>query len=531
MTAAIFQQNEITYGSYVVGGSQDARIHGPVQIDWGFGGEVLSFRVLVSAATDSAFVTACQALEDAYRARRVNMTWKHGPTGSQVTARTWSHSGNTGFNTTAECRKSGTKGADSNRSRLYDVTLRCEFPADDASGRRDSSMSVDFLPSRQRVVRFAGVWTCLTSGSARSTYNANAPGFFSSALTGLDSGASFEKTAELVQEDDQNKVITFTCEFTEILEQQSSGTLDNANIVRSTVAYTRTTSRPGDSLAETARLEGFVVTFDCWVNKENTTDLATVYESTAKPHLLARLRAQFPIGTLAIIDEQRALLKAENRISATLQIMAHVGGSQLVESTETSGYDEAGGTVFTNAWANGIYKKWRDLGHGTRLRVVERLLVKIGEHDVQPRINGAEWEGPWALMRWTPRRTIVRMGQSDSQIVVTRIQTMEAWEYSEEPSTGGGDTVTGRPSDGGATPPPGSTTPTETGVSPIQEPNPTMTPGGWRTSPLLPGGTLKPGTFPLPLGGGETPPHLTGGGFNLPGGAVDPGIRLPGSDS
>lgn len=494
MAAAVTDPFSIQWGaSFTVGGTSDYKIVGAVQEEKGFASGSLSFNVLVTAATDALFAAACAEIESEFSKRRLAVLFKVG-TETRVS---WSHSGNTGFNTVAMCRKAGTKGADSDRSCLYSVTITAEFPASDASGQRDFTLSIQYLPTRVRLVTITGVYTAVApSTTASAQYAAQIDSYWSSVKPSGD----FERVGEQTSQDRENKVLTFSRTYAELLENQSSGTLDDTQITNHSLRLARTTMRPGDSLPETRRLDGIVAEWSCDVDKEQTTDLATVYTSKVRPHILARALLRFGASRIAIINEARDLDYTANRITASWQMLAIIGSASVVQSTETTGYAFDGSTVVTPAWDGGVHSKWRDKGHATLRRTRTYSVTYLGDRTARRQPEGGEWQGRWHVAQggFVETATPTYFGQEDSTIRVTVINGSELWEYTEEPAVGASGPPT-TPSDGPTEPPPTPATP-GTGGS-----------GGGSTP--LPSAPTPPGTA---LNGMQIAPPQVGGSYPTP---------------
>lgn len=520
MTVAVAREYEITYGTLTVGLGTDYHIPGPIRLDKSFEQGVLAFQVEIASQTKSTFESAISTLEAAFTARRVATTWKLGPTGSQTTILSWSHTSNTGFNSRATCRKAGTVGADSGRSRLYDVEIVVGLPASDASGRRDVSITVDKDAAKRNVVRFSGVWTALSSNSAMAQFVATIDSYCSSIISAL-SLSNMEQIDQTATRDDQDKVVTFTRTYQELLYDQSLSGRDDTQIVKHVVRFERTTSAPGDSISGTKRLEGFVLSYEGWVDKEQTTDLLTVYDSKVRPFLKSKFASDFSPVAWGIVGETRDFERTENRITATWQIQAVMSGTDYIMSTQTLQIVEAGGTVFTGAWNGGIYSKYADQGFAVRQRrmITNTLRFKTSVPSMQRISTAPIKDGNWYLVGNDSSATLRYIGQSDQQFGVVETTETLTWEYAEEPSeeSGGPNTTPteNAPPGGGG----GQTGPAPTTVSP-DGPNPVIGSGGGVTSG---GGSYSP------AGGGAAtyPPGFLG--MPGPSGSVTPGLRTPGS--
>jgi hypothetical protein len=442
---AVNREFEITYGSFVMGGSTAYQTTGPYRIQRTFESWSISFQLVITETTAAAFATLIGTVEDNLAKRYQRLIVKIGSS----TIVDYNPSTNSGFNTRATCVKAGTEGADTGRSRVYDVTLSTELPATDQSGRRDSSVTIDYTPSRKKTVTVSGVWTAApSSGTGYSNYSAQIGSFCSSALGTV--GGTFELVGENAKWDDANKVVIFSRVYREIVSNQGNS-LDDAAIVEHSIIFRRLTSRPGDTRPGTKRLEGIAISWSSSVDKTNTTDLESVYQGTIRPYVVQKARTLFGLSAVAIVDESHDCDLNENKIIADIQIMATTSGTDYIESRESTRYVEQGGTVFTNAWAGNIYSKWVDQGHGSRQRIVERTYRRLGEHQARMRLHYApQADGLFYLVGFESSAQILRLGQDDSILTVTDLHEVETWEYAVEP--GGAAPIPGGPA---ITPPPG----------------------------------------------------------------------------
>lgn len=515
MTVAVAREYEITYGTLTVGLGTDYHIVGPVRVDYSFTEGRMGFQVLIASQTKATFEAAIATMEAGFSARRVATTWKLGPTGSQTTILTWSHTGNTGFNSYATVKKAGTQGADSGRSRLFDVEIVVGRPASDAGGRREVSCAIDYDPARIPTATFSGTWTAIPSTSALATYQAAIAAYCSGILSGF-SLSNMELQGETTTPDDQNKIVTFTRTYRQLIANQSSGTLDDSEIVKHTLRFERTTPAPGDSFGSTRRLEGYVAAFDCWVDKEQTTNLLSVYESKIRPYLKSKFATDFHPIAWGVVDESRALVHTENRITATWQIVAAAQGTDFLMSVETVRIVEGAGTIFTPAWEGSIYSKYVDQGHATRQRFTVRSTVRLGDRGTPKQvITSAPLKGAganWWIVGNDNAATVKWIGQDDQRFQVTEIQETIIEEYAEIPAESGGPTITD---------PPG---PPKAPGNDVLTPSESSGDGG---------GTGTNTGGPLPGGGGAPNPdagmldRFYGGGFGGPGGGVATGLRDP----
>jgi len=333
--AIVDQEITISYGAVSIGGTTDRLIDSKVQKirvrksyeEW----ELEALFVTVGSVSDAAFAAEISALEIAFREPDNAITVTH----NSETWYSFSPASNTGFNTRAEISKPGDD-ADTVRSRAYVVTLRAELPADKTGrgGRRDSEVLIDYENSQRRCVEISGTYTAIGGNSALDQYTASIDAYTGSVLSAVDAAATWElQTPHQVRHDDQNKVATFTKRYCEIIANQASGTLDDDDIVRSTMKISRKELGDGDSLANgtaPTRLTEMDATYETWINKENTTDLEAKWNGSIKDLILENIQTFSNAGFIAVTVLNPVFEPDENKITATVQVLAH-GGNNILE--------------------------------------------------------------------------------------------------------------------------------------------------------------------------------------------------------
>lgn len=376
MTAAVTNPFSLTWGTFEVGGTTEKLITGIHRITRDFRTWQVTLDVLIRATSDATLATNCAEIESEFSKRRQAIVFKVGSS----TIHTFNPAGtaNTGLNSWATCQKNGTPGADTDRSRLYTVSVGCELPATDTSGRRDSRLVVDYDPAQRRTVTITGEWTAVTTNDATAQYAAQIATFCSSALGALLPAGTFELVAQKTDRDDQDKVLTFTRTYREMFVAQPGGSLDNAQIVEPTIGFTRDIPAPGDSGAGSVkRLETITCRFDCYLDKTASTDVPALYTNTVRPYILTQFTTLFSPIQWGIIAEQRTHEPYSNRLSVMITFQAAINTTNVVEIAATSRIVEDAGVVMTGIWNGGIFAKYADQGIGTRRRfgiVVSRVL-------------------------------------------------------------------------------------------------------------------------------------------------------------
>lgn len=461
MSAAVTNPFSLTWGAFTVGGTTERLITGLHRLSRSHSAFEVTCDVLIRGTTDAGFAAACAEMESEFSKRRLDFAWKVGT----ETIEGGSHSGNTGFNGYARIDKVGTRGADTDRSRLYTITVGCELPSTDTDGRRDSSVVVEYDPSQRRTVTISGVWTAVAGTAATANYLARIDAYCSSVLGGLTPSATFESVngKGRMERDDQDKVVRFTRVYREILANQSTATLDNTGIVDPVVTFQRLIDQPGDS-GTVRRVNTIAAHFEAQIDKTVTLDLKALYEGTVRPFILAEFVAGYRPSDYGVVSEAIVLARYTNTLSVDLTIRALIDATELLESVEATKIVEDPGIVLTGAWTGKLYDKYVDQGHATRLKFEIRALKLRGRHRPVQRVNGITRDGPWVLKANESQATVKTIGQPGGpQYDETDIIEQLVWEYVTTPSEGGTvETPRGDPSgpdETGATPPPPAITP------------------------------------------------------------------------
>lgn len=388
MAAAVTNPLKLTWGTFVCGETTEKLIPGIHRFHREHSLFELTFDVLIRGTSDATFAANCAEMESEFSKRRqlLKMEW------GSSTERTLNPTAavNTGLNTYARIDKAGTPGADTDRSRLYTVTVGGELPSTDTSGRRDSSLTVTYDPAQGRTVTIKGVWTALTTVEGTAQYAAQIAAFCSSALGALLPLGTFELTAQETERDDQDKVVRFSRTFREMFVAQPGGSLDNASIVAPVLSITRSIEAPGDSGGGgVKRMETITCHFECWLDKTLSTDLATLWTGTIRPYLTEQVRSRFSPTYLAILNERPNYIPYTNQFTADVVYWAAIDPTDVIESLITSKISEEGGMVFTGIWNGNLFAKYADQGFATRRRFGIRAVRVLGVLKPKQRIGGS----------------------------------------------------------------------------------------------------------------------------------------------
>lgn len=387
MAAAVTNTLKLTWGSFVVGGTTERLLVGIHRLSRTFDAWELTCDVLVRGTSDSTFAANCAEMESEFSKRRLSILFEVGSS----TVHTFNPSGsvNTGLNSYARIDKAGTPGADTVRSRLYTITVGCELPATDTSGRRDATITVEYDPAERRMVTINGTWTAVTTSNATAQYAAQIEAYCTSTLGALLPSATFERVAQQTRRDDQDKVLTFSRTYSEVIRNQSVGTLDNASIKAPTLAFARSIDQPGDSGGGgVKRLETITAQFSCWLDKTASLDVQALYTDTVRPFIVSEFESAFSPSQYAILSESPTHIPFTNQLTVTVAFAAAIDPTDVIESVVTNRIVEASEVRLTGAWVGKLFAKYVDHGIGTRRRFGIRAVRVLGSIKPIQRVGG-----------------------------------------------------------------------------------------------------------------------------------------------
>ncbi len=360
--AAVDRELKITYGGFIVGGTvapgSERLIDNYIRITKSFTSASVEFDFVISATTEALFQDAIEECETAFREPFKDLTVEQGA----ETILDLSPSTDSGLNTQPEIIKTDDE-RDTGRSRKYTVRISCDLPADNAPtvGIQESSTNVSYSPARKRQVTISGIGTAITGVNSRDKYESIIESFCSTILTSLGSG-TFELGEEpLTDNDYENKLITFTRVFDEIIYPEAGATDDPA-IVRQTFHISRNKVAPGDDPNSAAqRLVELSANFECWIDKDVTQDLDSKW-SGVKSWIYAEIGKVMP-GPLAITSTQPTFDFGENKISGRVSGFVYTGSSVISATFKTDLFQRFG-VVLVPAWTGESMSKYAYQGPG-----------------------------------------------------------------------------------------------------------------------------------------------------------------------
>ncbi len=497
---AASQEFSIVYGSLTVGGSNypTYKLQGPFTYTEAYPEGSLSQLVVVTGATEAAFVANCQALVAAYRIPYQRLQIVQGST----TMRDWNPSTDSGFNAAPSCEKVADDSA-TGRSRTYRISVRFGLPADlsGRGGRQSSTTSVAYDASDKRTVTISGRYTSIGGAGARATYTTGSPTFFSGVKTALGITAWEQVGAPIVATDDTDKLCDFNVVFREIYYDQSDAGLDHANIVGHSVVFKQQASGAGGSASYVQPLEVWDCAYSC--NVKGEPDVEGLWTDTIRPYLMSEFLRISGISSYGITMASPAHVYAGPSgpmIVGALQFTGQGrGAGGVFEYSESDGFDEEGGLIFTKPWDGDLHSNYVDQGQATILRVIQRMTKSVGTFGATRRIPGG-LGADWHMIHNTSSATPLYIGLPGKQVVATKLDETLVFRLATKPK--GASAVTT---------PSGDEPPTSGGDS-----------GGAPTTPSDPGSSSS--TSPPQI----TPPTPSGGSPPVGGGQSAPNIRPPG---
>lgn len=397
---AVTRALAIAYGSGVtgisVGGITDFLLDAKYTLTEDYNSQTVSFEVICTGSTAAGFASNCSTLERVFRIPRNDLTI----TLSGATLVSLLESDSSGYHADPSITKVGDE-ADTGRSRKYRVDIVYERPADlvGQAGRRESTVALNFQPSRRRIFSVTGRFTTVGGvQSARAVYNSAIGALTASIISSF--GGTWELVSEDANSDDDDKNLDFSQTFEELIFPQSSGLLDNPAIVQSRMSWSRQIPGPGDSPGVGARrLEAVTGTIQTWVDKDVTVDIEGLWRDTIRPYLLSHAQVLFNPQAIAVVDETHSLEPIENKITGTLTLLVvgpESGG--VIEYTNTVQVQTLEGLIGIPVWSGNKFAKHVYQGPADCIRTVTIRARVLGNNVVKecgeaPGIGGAGAEG------------------------------------------------------------------------------------------------------------------------------------------
>lgn len=255
-------------------------------------------------------------------------------------------------------------------------------------GRRSASIQVDLSPAGRKTVTITGEYVTVGATTAKQAYDNNEDTHSGAALTTI--GGTYDKPRETTAQNDQGDVLTFTRVYLEILHNQQSGTAQDSTVIDDRWTLTKVRSAPGDSQVDgVAVARPIVATVDYAAWLARGTEPRTKWEGGLRDYVLAEIVARLGVTGVILDGESLKVDPTDNRIEASLRVLALSGQVLQLEIEETVSDDF--GSVFT-PMRNGqdhVYHEDREAARRVKTRRVTGVVTggrtpesfAIGNHD------------------------------------------------------------------------------------------------------------------------------------------------------
>ena len=460
----------------------------------------IEFEFVTSATTDALFNTELNAIRDAFRQPRQDLTVVQNTGAGNQTLISRLHSANTGLDTYPEIITDGHP-ADTGRSHRFRVRISYGLPANNTSQnfRRTSSVDLAYSPSRQRTITVSGVYTAnSTDGTTGSLaqYLAQIDTYAAEVLAlSQFSAATFEKVGEpRVESNETYKVTTFTVVYKEILFHQATGTLNVAAIVDPQMVVTVSRTGPGDSTTGGAVVssggEGgggggtqqapsspggsqaaggdllrpsiVTVTYDAAIDYTVSQNLTLLWTGTIKPRMISAATSMTSLGAqpgVLLLEEDPGIDRYNNRVSARLVFMCVLKNilSQRVDVKDS----RSPGKVLVGTYGADVEEYYEFPGMSVRIRTIteQREILttqadanKIVENLKAPlsaQVSNIEEAANWIITNRTPSAVSLKKGTPpgagaiQQYIATIQIETTLQYRKKKIPSKANAGGVTG----------------------------------------------------------------------------------------
>lgn len=472
----VTRELKIVYGTITVGAGTARQITEYYRHEEEFERGYFEFEFITTAATASAWETEINVLRDEFRKPRLDLVVTLGSTDFL----TRKHSDNTALDTAPRILKDGDP-ADTGRSRHFRVRIDYGLPADNVSAdfRRYADTIVNFLPSRQKIITYRGVYTAESGGdttAALAQYREKINAAFLAVQTTVDAAATFETIGEPeVTFNETNKVCEFEIVAKQVLENQRSGTLDDADIVDPILTIDRERWEPGDSTAGSIGVVGvgaarhnfgplgntsggrgtatagttptpggttitqrrpikITIHYECNINVENTKDLDSKYLNTIRPFIIGFAKSTSKMGPgvsgALILRDSFQPDYYNNRIVADLEMIAY-SGDDVFQNRITFNVSTEYGRRLVPVLDGKPFSFYDYPGPATRVaRSTQRYSQPVGSADPQKIVIGlitAANPGAkpnvfgdtknWVLISYRPLAAILKQGIDSTKLI------------------------------------------------------------------------------------------------------------------
>lgn len=386
---AVTRELAISYGTLTLGGSSSTYLlTGTYSIRHGYGQLTVECSVVVVADTQAAFRTAYIALEDGIRLPKQDLTITLG-SGSQ----SFTMGANSGFNHEGVCsRAEAGSSYDTGMSRLYDISITCDLPADNSGDNGLATKTVDVITDAadRALVTLNGSYTAIGVNSARAQYDAQIAGLISSTMTAL-SITNYETIQSEVAEDYANKVVNFQVALQEVIYPETGSTTNDARLKNVRLTITRQQTNQGNASTDVEEPIELSVGYGCDVDSSVTTDLETLWDTVIYPYMVDKAREVTEATTIAVVSKNPQYNRSGNGIEATIGVIAYTAGA-LISHQITTVDDENYPVKLIPVWDGNPAAKIIQTGEANIIKTVREETVRF-----QRGLGGASGGGGGAV--------------------------------------------------------------------------------------------------------------------------------------
>lgn len=374
-----------------------------------------------------------------------SMTIATNATGPQATA---SLGVGFGFNARPSVVKGGSED-DTALSRRYAVEIALEVPRARAGqfSRRDGAVSITETDSRKHRTVFEGSYTALdyTKPSALEAYDTAIDAYCAAVLDAIggDWEGPFNDTLRLDDDYDPGpadsrrvgKVVRYARTYQELIYRRSLG--DDVRLRRQLLRIKFATEAPGDygpGHRGVSRLRRATVSYAAAVDKtaNGGQDLRAIWQNVVKPFLIDEAKLALGSSAIAVTWQEPELDRAENRISASVQVLA-ASKSNVVESHVMTTDELDPGLQLVAVWDGGDGLTKQDYEGPKTLRRTVTQRYKI--------LGGPSGAGKGAAGSLSPASGGFGVGRSNRPVSIVIVQQPSAKEAAIDAffGIGGGD--------------------------------------------------------------------------------------------
>jgi hypothetical protein len=379
---AVTDPFSITYGSRQVGGSSASyRLHGPYLFDKTFEGIRATFTVIVVGTSIADLQSKSDDLENDFSKRDQDLVIDLDGSSFTYTF------GVDLMNSSASASKSGDAETDRGLSRAYTCVVEGGLPAGDQNGLRELEVNVDYEPGRQIIASMQGVYTLLSGVSASAQYQSDFDSEASTILSGIDASATFELVDESFTRDRNDHTCSFNRQYQQLLANQSTGSLDDANITDHSIIFTTLFQFPANGQPSIHPIKRAIGKYDCAIDIDNTTDLQATFSGKVRPLILQLFQDNYSPQVFGIEDETVGYDETTKRLSASVTFQYQsAGGSDILSVSQNLAIKESQQIDYTYLHDEDVLGAIADVGFGVLLRIAQRTVIAIGEEPPRRRI-------------------------------------------------------------------------------------------------------------------------------------------------